>query len=78
MTYPGMQIKWILGPHDNWSPKFQPYLLTPVGENFEWPWSQHHATLYGPDVPGDNIIDILLFDNGLYRSFDLASAYSPD
>ena len=58
MTYPGMQIKWILGPHDNWSQKFQSYLLTPVGEKFEWPWSQHHATLYGPDVPGDHSIDI--------------------
>ncbi|HTX80014.1 MAG TPA: aryl-sulfate sulfotransferase [Longilinea sp.] len=77
MTYPGMQIKWILGPHDNWSAKYQPYLLTPIGDNFEWPWSQHHATLYGPDVAGDNTVDILLFDNGLYRSFNLATAYSP-
>ena len=77
MTYPGMQIKWILGPHDNWSAKYQPYLLTPVGEKFEWPWSQHHATLYGPNIPGDNFIDILLFDNGLYRSFDSASTNLP-
>ena len=76
LTYPGMQIKWILGPHDNWSPKYQPYLLTPVGVNFEWPWSQHHATLYGPDIPGDNYIDILLFDDGLYRSFEKATAFS--
>ena len=37
----------------------------------------HHATLYGPDVPGDNFIDILVFDNGAYRSFDLATAHSP-
>ena len=78
MTYPGMQIKWILGSHDNWSAKYQPYLLTPIGEKFEWPWLQHHATLYGPDIPGDNSIDILLFDNGLYHSFDLADAYSPE
>ena len=77
MTYPGMQIKWILGPHDNWSAKYQPYLLTPVGKNFEWPWSQHHATLYGPDVVGDNSIDILLFDNGVYRSFDANHVHSP-
>jgi arylsulfate sulfotransferase len=78
MTYPGMKIKWILGPHDNWSPKFQPYLLTPRGDNFEWAWSQHHATLYGSRMPGDTGIDILLFDNGMYRSFDSATAYSPD
>ena len=75
MTYPGMQIKWILGSHDNWEPKYQPYLLTPIGAHFEWPWSQHHATLYEPDAPGSNTIDILLFDNGLYRSFDQATAY---
>ena len=75
MTYPGMQIKWILGPHDNWSAKYQPYLLTPVGNNFEWPWSQHHVTLYGPHVPGDDSIDILMFDNALYRSFVSTSTY---
>jgi arylsulfate sulfotransferase len=77
LTYPGMEIKWILGPHDNWSEKYQPYLLTPVGENLEWPWSQHHATLYEPNVADDNIIDILLFDNGMYRSFDRDNAFSP-
>jgi arylsulfate sulfotransferase len=70
LSYPGMQIRWILGPHDNWSPKYQPYLLTPEGENFEWQWSQHHATLYTPDT-GNGIIDLLLFDNGNYRSFSL-------
>ena len=77
LSYPGLQIKWILGLHDNWSPKYQPYLLTPVGANFEWPWSQHHATLYAPDEPGSASIDILLFDNALYRSFTTASAVSP-
>ncbi len=76
MTYPGMQIKWILGPHDNWGPKYQPYLLTPVGTHFEWSWSQHHATLYEPDAPGSSINDILLFDDGPYRSFDQSTAYS--
>ena len=77
LTYPGMQIKWILGPHDNWGAKYQPYLLTTVGKNFEWPWGQHHATLYGPHLPGDNTLDILLFDNALYRSFTSPTAYAP-
>jgi len=76
LTYPGMQIKWILGPHDNWSQKYQPYLLTPVGANLKWPWSQHHATLYAPDVPGAASTDILLFDNALFRSFDNPDAVS--
>ncbi len=75
LSYPGMKIKWILGPHDNWSPKYQPYLLTPVGVNFEWPWSQHDATLYSPDVPGADSTDILLFDNALYRSFKTPNAF---
>jgi arylsulfate sulfotransferase len=74
MTYPGMQIKWILGPHDNWSEKYQPYLLTPIGDDFEWPWFQHHATIVGENFPKDSI-DILLFDNGVYRSFDPDGAY---
>ena len=77
MSYPEMKIKWILGPHENWSEKYQAYLLTPNGDNFEWSWSQHHATILTPRNPDTNIVDILLFDNGQYRSFDLASAYSP-
>ncbi len=77
LSYPGMKIQWILGPHDNWSPKYQPYLLTPVGDNFEWQWSQHHATLYSPTNPGEHSIDLLLFDNGNYRSFTSATAYPP-
>jgi arylsulfate sulfotransferase len=75
-SYPDMKIQWILGSHDNWSSKYQPYLLTPLGDNFQWPWSQHHATLYGPNLPGDDIVDIQLFDNGLFRSFDPARVYS--
>jgi arylsulfate sulfotransferase len=77
MTYPGMKIKWILGPHDNWSPKYQPYLLNPLGDNFEWQWSQHHATLYSPQIAGDNSIELLLFNNANYRSFTSAAAYPP-
>jgi arylsulfate sulfotransferase len=77
MTYPGMQLKWILGAHDNWSAKYQPYLFTPVGENFEWSWAQHHATIFEPHTAGVNVVDILLFDNGTYRSFDPANAQSP-
>ena len=75
LTYPGMQIKWILGPHDNWSPKYQPYLLSPLGSNFAWAWSQHHATLYSPQVPGSNLLEILLFDNANDRSFESATVF---
>lgn len=75
-SYPEMKIKWILGPHDNWEAKYQPYLLTPVGNNFEWSWSQHHASLYGVKDSAGSSDEILVFDNGLYRSFDASSAFS--
>jgi arylsulfate sulfotransferase len=35
------QLKWILGPHENWGAEWQPYLLTPVGTPFEWNYAQH-------------------------------------
>jgi arylsulfate sulfotransferase len=77
LTYPGMQIKWILGPHDNWGARFDSFLLEPKGESFEWSWAQHHATLYQPDIAGDGVVDILLYDNGPFRSFELSTATSP-
>ena len=78
LSYPEMKIQWILGPHDNWPQKFQPYLLTPQGDNFEWQWSQHDATILSENkVNGDEIMDVLLFDNGNYRSFDESSAIPP-
>ncbi len=54
-------LKWILGPHANWSPKFQPFLLNPIGEPFEWPYHQHAPTI----TPSGTI---LLFDNGNFRA----------
>jgi arylsulfate sulfotransferase len=55
------KIKWILGPHDNWGPEFQPYLLTPVGTPFEWQFHQH-APMLTPQGT------LLLMDNGNYRA----------
>jgi len=55
------RLKWILGPHENWSAAFQPYLLTPVGTPFDWQYAQHapYLTPYGT---------LLLLDNGNYRA----------
>ncbi len=55
------QLIWILGPHDNWGPAFQPYLLKPIGTPFEWQFHQHamKVTPYGT---------LMLFDNGNYRA----------
>ena len=53
------EIVWILGDHANWSPDLQRKLLTPVGENFRWPWHMHN-----PRVTSEGTI--VLFDNGIY------------
>jgi arylsulfate sulfotransferase len=55
------QLIWILGPHDNWGPAFQPYLLQPQGAPFEWQYHQHAAKV----TPSGTV---LLFDNGNYRA----------
>ncbi len=55
------ELVWILGPHDNWGPQFEPYLLTPVGEPFEWSYHTH-SPMFLPDG------NILVFDNGNYRA----------
>ncbi len=60
------QIKWILGPHENWGPEFQQYLLTPVGTPFAWQYGQH-APIITPQGT------LLVYDNGNFR----ASPFDP-
>jgi hypothetical protein len=55
------QLKWILGPTNNWGPEWQPYLLTPVGEPFQWNYAQH-APILTPQGT------ILLYDDGNCRA----------
>jgi len=55
------QLKWILGPHENWGPAWQPYLLKPVGTPFVWQYAQHSSILTPQGT-------LLLFDNGNFRS----------
>lgn len=67
ISWPEGTIDWILAEPRGWLPMFEPYLLTPVGEGFEWP-SHQHAPKYLPDQDGDpDTTDILLFDNGNER-----------
>jgi arylsulfate sulfotransferase len=54
-------LKWILGNHNNWTPRLQSYLLNPVGTPFEWQFHQHAPAI----LPSGNI---LLFDNGNSRA----------
>ncbi|MDB6124452.1 MAG: Arylsulfotransferase [Pedosphaera sp.] len=55
------KLKWILGNHANWGPQFQPYLLNPVGEPFEWQYGQH-----APKITPQGTL--LLFDDGNFRA----------
>lgn len=74
------QIDWIISSPEGWSgadSKYQQYLLTPVGENFEWSWGQHAAKIL-PDTDNDpNTTDILLMDNGQARSFTQDQSVAP-
>ena len=67
------EINWILGPHEGYegsSAYLAGYLLTPVGDDFEWQWCQH-APMILPDFDNDpDTIDLLLLDNGQNKSFD--------
>jgi arylsulfate sulfotransferase len=55
------QLKWILGPTNNWGPEWQPYLLTPVGTPFAWNYAQHAPTLTPQGT-------LLLYDDGNDRA----------
>jgi len=61
------EINWILGPHDEYNDELSQYLLSPIGNDFEWQWGQHDPHVLETDDP--NCIDILLFDNGQNKSF---------
>jgi arylsulfate sulfotransferase len=62
------ELKWILGPHENWDQdKFGEFLLTPTNDS-EFFWSYHtHAPMIMPNG------HIILYDNGNFR----ASPFDP-
>jgi len=71
------QIRWILGPHEGYegsSAYLKQYLLTPVGDNFEWQWCQHQPMLLPDQDNNPNTLDILLLDNGQSKSFSKETA----
>jgi hypothetical protein len=74
------QIDWILSSPEGWDgdfSRYQQYLLTPIGDNFEWQWGQHTAKVL-PDADGNpNTIEILLFDNGQAKSYTEANSVAP-
>lgn len=58
------EINWILSNPDDVFPQYlQDKLLKPTGDDFEWQYGQHNVSL----LPNG---DIMMFDNGDYRSKD--------
>ena len=55
------KLNWILGDPEGWSDEYQKYFFKPVGDNFEWQWSQHAAMITPEGY-------VFLFDNGNNKS----------
>lgn len=61
LDYSSGELKWIIGDSTNWSDEMQKYFFKPIGEDFEWQWSQHSATVTPEGY-------IFLLDNGNNKS----------
>lgn len=61
LDYETGNLNWIIGDSTNWPDSIKPYFFTPIGDNFEWQWSQHSAKV----LPNG---DLFIFDNGNNRS----------
>ena len=60
-------IKWMLCDPTGYYEYYKQFILTPVGDNFEYCYVQHAPEVM-PDQDGDpDTVDILLFDNGDWR-----------
>ena len=75
ISYQTGKLNWIIGDSTNWSSEYQKYFFTPVGDNFEWQWSQHAAMITPEGY-------VFLFDNGNNKSknkdeyVDASNSYS--
>lgn len=69
LDYETGRINWILGDPTHWSENYQKFFLKPIGNNFEYQWSQHAAKLTPEGY-------LFLFDNGNNKSKNLKD-YTP-
>lgn len=75
ISYDTGKLNWIIGDSTNYSSEWQKYFFKPVGDNFEWQWSQHSAKIT-PDGY------VFIFDNGNNKSkikenyVDASNSYS--
>ena len=61
IDYDTGELNWIIGDSTNWSDEYQKYFFTPVGDNFEWQWSQHAAMITPEGY-------VFILDNGNNKS----------
>lgn len=61
ISYETGKLNWIIGDPTGWSEEYQKYFFTPVGENFEWQWSQHAAMITPEGY-------VFILDNGNNKS----------
>lgn len=69
IDYDSGKLNWIIGDPTNWSEEYQKYFFTPVGDNFEWQWSQHAAMITPEGY-------VFILDNGNNKS-KIESEYVP-
>ena len=61
IDYETGDLNWIIGDPTNWSEEYQKYFFTPVGDDFEWQWSQHAAMITPEGY-------VFILDNGNNKS----------
>ena len=61
IDYDTGKLNWIIGDPTNWDEEYQKYFFTPVGDNFEWQWSQHAAMITPEGY-------VFILDNGNNKS----------
>lgn len=76
LSYPELEVQWVLSVYDDVYLGEGDVMLTPVGDDFEWFYSQHDVALVGEN--GDGTVDITLFDNGVQRGMDPDGDYPAD
>ncbi len=63
IDYETSKINWIIGDSTNWSEKYKKYFFKPIGDDFEFQWSQHAAMITPEGY-------VFVFDNGNNKSKD--------
>ncbi|PHS37001.1 MAG: hypothetical protein COA91_11150 [Robiginitomaculum sp.] len=65
------EINWILGVHSDWRDDLKSKLLTPIGDNFRWPYHGHNPRVTKQDT-------IVIYDNGILQARPFDDFLPPD